>query len=137
VDNIACTVFFEDPFWVGVWERTDGHSFCVAKATFGAQPRDAEVWAFVLERYDTLTFSKPEFGETALRAVGNPKRMQREAARAVSTTGIGTKAQQALKAQYEAGKQANKELSREEKRAQDERKFLLRQEKKKAKHRGH
>ncbi len=135
--SIACTVFFEDPFWVGVWERTDGRSFCVAKATFGAQPSDAEVLAFVLERYYTLMFSKPEFGDVTRKAMGNPKRMQREAARAVSTTGIGTKAQQALKAQYEAGKQANKELSREEKHAQDERKILLRQEKKKAKHRGH
>ena len=135
--NIACTVFLEDPFWVGAWERTDDRSFCVAKATFDAQPSDAEVWAFVLERYYALVFSKPEFGDIARRTMENPKRIQREAARAVSTTGIGTKAQQALKAQYEAGKQANKELPREEKRAQDEQKFLLRQKKKKARHRGH
>jgi hypothetical protein len=133
---IACTVFFEDPFWVGVWERTDERSFCVAKATFGTQPSDAEVWSFVLERYSALAFSKPEFGDIAQKTTGNPKRMQREAARVVSTSGIGTKAQQALKAQYEAGKLANKALSREEKRVQDEQKFLLRQEKKKAKHRG-
>lgn len=135
--RIACTVFFEDPFWVGVWERTDDRSFCAAKATFGAQPSDAEVWAFVLGRYGELVFSGRESCGAGRGTAGNPKRMQREAARAVSASGIGTKAQQALKAQYEAGKQANKALSREEKRAEEERKFLLRQNRKKARHKGH
>jgi len=136
VVSIACTVFFEDPFWVGVWERTDGRMFCAAKATFGAQPSEKEVWVFVLERYGELAFSKPESGYAARKAACNPKRTQREASRAVSATGAGTKAQQALKAQYEAGKQAHKAQSREDRRAEEERKFLLRQEKKKARHKG-
>ena len=117
--SIACTVFFEDPFWVGVWERTDGRMFCAAKATFGAQPSEKEVWVFVLERYGELAFSKPESGYAARKAACNPKRTQREASCAVSATGAGTKAQ-----------------SREDRRAEEERKFLLRQEKKKARHKG-
>ena len=52
-------------------------------------------------------------------------------------TGIGTKAQQALKLQQEAGKQARKKRSRAEKEAEQERRFAQRQEKRKAKHRGH
>lgn len=52
-------------------------------------------------------------------------------------TGIGTKAQQALKSQYEAGKQEHKECSRAERLASEQRRFQLRQDKKKAKHRGH
>ena len=50
--------------------------------------------------------------------------------------GIGTKAQQALKLQHEQGKLERKVKSREQKEAEKERQFVLRQEKKKAKHRG-
>jgi len=138
MSRITCTVFFEDPFWVGVWERSGDGAYSAAKATFGAEPKDAEVLAFVLERFGTLAFSKPESDDGRERSpVSNPKRMQRAAARAVLTTGVGTKAQQALKSQYEAGKQEHKVFSREEQIAQEERRFQLRQEKKKAKHRGH
>ena len=137
MNRITCTVFFEDPFWVGVWERSGDGAYSAAKATFGAEPKDAEVLAFVLERFGTLAFSKPEPDDGRARSpVSNPKRMQRAAARAVLATRVGTKAQQALKSQYEAGKQEHKALSREERLLEEERKFLLRQEKKKARHRG-
>ncbi len=135
--SIACTIFFEDPFWVGVWERTDGSKFCVAKTPFGARPSEAEVWAFILTRYQELAFFETESGCGRLKNIGNPKRMQREAARAVSAEGVGTNAQQALKAQYEAGKLAHKTKSREQKREEETKAFLLRREKKKARHRGH
>ena len=138
MSRITFTVFFEEPFWVGVWERSGDGAYSAAKATFGAEPKDAEVLAFVLERFGTLAFSKPEPDDGRARSpVSNPKRMQRAAARAMLTTGVGTKAQQALKSQYEAGKEAHKALSREERLAASERKFLLHQEKRKAKHRGH
>ena len=81
--RIVFTVFFEDPFWVGVWEREWETRYSAAKATFGAQPSDAEVWAFVLERYGELVFSGRESCGAGSVTAGNPKRMQREAARAV------------------------------------------------------
>ena len=34
-----CTVFFEEPFWVGVFERNEDGKLSVAKATFGADAR--------------------------------------------------------------------------------------------------
>ena len=37
------TVFFEDPFWVGVFERIEDGRLSVAKVTFGAEPKDYEV----------------------------------------------------------------------------------------------
>ena len=136
METIAFTVFFEDPFWVGVCERSSGGTYSCAKVTFGAEPSEAEVWAFMLERYDTLTFSTPTASDARPQGYANPKRMQRQAARAVMATGIGTKAQQALKSQYEVGKQEHKECSRAERLASEQRRFQLRQDKKKAKHRG-
>jgi len=135
--RITCTVFFEDPFWVGIWERTSEGTYSCAKATFGAEPSDAEVLAFLLNSYPSLLFSKPYAAPQRQAALPNPKRAQRLAARAVQAAGIGTKAQQALKSQYEAGKEEHKAISREQRLAAEERKFQLKQEKKKAKHRGH
>lgn len=134
--RIICTVFFEEPFWVGVWERSGNNSYSAAKVTFGAEPSDREILEFLLDSYRTLVFSKPHADRERRFVVPNPKRAQRAAARAVLSAGVGTKAQQALKEQYEAGKQEHKQVSRTERLAEEERKFQLRQEKKKAKHRG-
>ena len=41
--DIQLTVFFEDPFWVGVFERTISGRLSVSKVTFGAEPKDYEV----------------------------------------------------------------------------------------------
>ena len=41
--NGKLTVYFEEPFWVGVFERIDGGKLSVAKVTFGAEPKDYEV----------------------------------------------------------------------------------------------
>lgn len=66
----------------------------------------------------------------------NPKRIQRDLRKSLDRTGIGTKSQQALKLQQEQNKQERKAKSREQKLAEAERLFELRQQQKKAKHRG-
>ena len=40
----SLTVFFDNPFWVGVFERVDDGKLSVCKVTFGAEPKDYEVW---------------------------------------------------------------------------------------------
>lgn len=62
--------------------------------------------------------------------------MQREINSQLENKGIGTKAQQALKVQHEQNKIERKKQSREQREAEKERQFALRQKKKKAKHRG-
>ena len=41
--KINLTVFFEDPFWVGVFERFEDETLSVCKVTFGAEPKDCEI----------------------------------------------------------------------------------------------
>ncbi|MGN0482800.1 MAG: YjdF family protein [Lachnospiraceae bacterium] len=130
------TVFFEDPFWVGIFEHMENDTISVCKVTFGAEPKDYEVNEFIQKAYLRLKFSPPveaEFKEEKK----NPKRRQREAKRQLQQTGVGTKSQQALKLQQEEGKQARKERSREQKEAQKQRQFDLKQQKRKNKHKGH
>ena len=53
----ALTVYFDSPFWVGVFERIEDGKLSVCKVTFGAEPTDCEVWEFVLRHYNKLKFS--------------------------------------------------------------------------------
>lgn len=130
------TILFEAPFWIGIYERTDNDKYEVCKITFGSEPKDYEVYEFLLKNWHKLKFSLPIQAETAIERKINPKRMQREIHSQLQNEGIGTKAQQALKLQHEQCKLERKLKSREQKEAEKDRRFAIRQEKKKSKHRG-
>jgi len=130
------TVFFEDPFWVGVFERIADRKLSVAKVTFGAEPKDYEVLEFINRNYYCLQFS-PAVETVVKDTKKNPKRAQRDAKKQTLETGIGTKSQQALKLQQEQNKQERKVRSREQREAENQRLFELKQMKKREKHRGH
>ena len=130
------TVYFEEPFWVGVFERIEDGKLSVAKVTFGAEPKDYEVQEYIQKYYFSLKFS-PDVDTVVKDIKRNPKRMQREAKKQMQETGIGTKSQQALKLQQEQNKQERKVRSREKKEADELRMFELKQQKKREKHRGH
>ena len=134
--NGKLTVYFEEPFWVGVFERIDGGKLSVAKVIFGAEPKDYEVQEYIQKHYDSLKFS-PAVDTVVKDIKRNPKRMQREAKRQMQETGIGTKSQQALKLQQEQNKQERKIRSREKKEAEEQRMFEMKQQKKREKHKGH
>lgn len=132
----SLTILFEAPFWIGLYERIDGDKYEVCKITFGAEPKDYEVYDFLLKNWQTLKFSPPVKTDRIEERKINPKRMQREINSQLQDRGIGTKAQQALKLQHEQNKLERKIQSREQREAEKERQYALRQEKKKAKHRG-
>ena len=130
-NDARLTVFFEDPFWVGLYERSGGGAYEVCKITFGAEPRDQEVHALILERWRELRFSPavPDGGRED-RPV-NPKRRQRQIQRQLQSPALSTKAQR------EAGQAARRRRTREEREAQRQRQLALRREKRREKHRGH
>jgi hypothetical protein len=129
------TVYFDDPFWVGVFERIEDGKLSVCRITFGAEPKDYDVWEFVLKHYYKLEFS-PAVETGSRRTADNPKRRQRNARKQLERTGVGTKSQQALQMQLEQNKQERKLKSRKQKQAEVERQFALKQQKKKKKHKG-
>lgn len=134
VEKGKFTVFFQDPFWVGVWERIEDDMLSVSKVTFGSEPKDYEVYDFLLHHYKALRFS-PAIKTAVKEQKRNPKRFQRDIKRAMQQT-IGTKSQQALQLQREQRKEEHKQISRKQKEAVQKQEYQLRQQKKKAKHRG-
>jgi hypothetical protein len=137
--SVSCqlTVLFEDPFWIGLAERRDETGYAVARIVFGAEPTDAELYAFVQQQYATLSFSQPLPEESTEAGHVNFKRKQREARRLLSQPATRTKAQEALQLELERHKQERRGLTKAERQAEAERQWNLRQQRRKEKKQGH
>lgn len=133
----SLTVFFEDPFWVGVYERQDGEKYEASRIVFGHEPKDNEVYEFMLRNWNKLKFSPAVEADAVSQKSISPKRMNRLINRQLSANGVGTKAQQALKLQYEQSKLERKASSRQKREEEKDRQFELRKMKRKEKHKGH
>ena len=134
--NIKLTVYFDDPFWVGVFERTEEEVLQVSRVVFGSEPRDYEVYAFILKNYYKLVFSRPIKTDAGDQKEINPKRLKRVIKKETSQKGVGTRAQQAMKLEYEKRKEECRKLSKEKREEFERTKFEKRQEKKKEKKKG-
>ena len=55
----SLTILFEAPFWIGIYERSCNGKYEVCKITFGAEPKDYEVYEFLLKNWHKLKFSPP------------------------------------------------------------------------------
>lgn len=85
------TVYFDDPFWAMLYEREGEGWYAASRTVFGAEPKDCEVYAFLLQNWRWLRFSPPvQAGERTQRP-DNPKRRQRAARRAVEQAGMAPK----------------------------------------------
>ncbi|WP_050607559.1 YjdF family protein [Clostridium niameyense] len=139
ITSIKLTVLFNEPFWIGVFEVYENKGYRVCKVTFGAEPKDEEIHQFILKKFKNLKFSSiiSNLDKKLFIKRENPKRMQRKVRKETKNEGIGTKAQIALKKQYEESKLIHKRINKERKNKMEERKFQLKQIKKKEKHKGH
>ncbi len=135
------TVFYENSFWVGVFEETISGKISVCKVTFGAEPKGEELLQFMDRYYYKLKFSgfyseDAECVQTATKRI-NPKRLQRLVSKEVNNVGISTKAQDAIRVERESQKKLRQFKSRAFKEQQEKMKFEKKQMKKKAKKKGH
>lgn len=131
------SVYFENPFWVGIYERQDDEGYSVARVVFGSEPTEAVLYEFILKNYKQFKFSRANVNEKVDSKQKNYKRAQREARQAMRIEGVGTKAQEALKLALAENKRERREHSRVERKQEADELFRLRQQKKQEKHRGH
>ena len=76
--NGRLTVYFEEPFWVGIFEHIEDGKLSVAKVTFGVETKDYEVQEYIQKYYFGLKFS-PAVEAIVKNIKRNTKRMQRAA----------------------------------------------------------
>jgi len=134
--QVTLSVFHDGQFFTALFERHDANGFSASRRIFGAKPSDNEIMNLIVNGYSTLRFSRPDADGKQITLAANPKRRQREAAKAARAVCFSTKAQNALRAQYEAGKADAKRARREQKQRLADEKFALKQQKRKEKHRG-
>lgn len=136
------TVFFDNPWWVGVAETNDADGLRVFRYVFGSEPGTGEIYEFVLHDLNNLwqqpLITRPELAEDKSTAPKiNPKRANREAGRKTKESGISSKAQEAMRLQIEQNKQERKEVSRQRREEIAAYKRQKAKEKALARHRGH
>ncbi len=106
-----------------------------SRVVFGAEPKDYEVYFYLLKNYSKLAFSRPIEADCRDEKKINPKRLHRIVKKEMAKTGVGTKAQQAMKLEHELKKVERKQISKEEREERKQIKFEMKQEKNKEKKR--
>ncbi len=142
MDNIEVSVlfrlFFDDPYWVGLFERRIKHKVSYCRVVFGAEPSNPEVLDFIISRYHTLNYSPAvDNGRPERPGRVNPKRRQRMIAKSLEQIGHSTNSQKALQLQREESKLEKRKNLRQMSEEESKRKFELKQARKKEKKRGH
>ena len=134
--SIKLTVFFEESFYVWIFERNYIEKINASKVIFGKEPKNYEIYNFILNNFFKLKFGVAVEDKIKKEYKINPKRIQRMARKDLSQLGIGTKAQQALKAQQEQKRFERKVFNKKKSEEEKKRQFELRTKKRKEKHRG-
>lgn len=111
------TVFFEAPFWIGVFEKITDNKLSVCKVTFGSEPKDYQIYDFILKKYDNLKFSDT-VTVNMKEKISNPKRLQREINKTIKKGKISTKSQEILKSEHEKNKIERKKNNRKQREAE-------------------
>ncbi|YCA45719.1 YjdF family protein [Bacillus sp. JZ8] len=133
------TIYHDGQFWIGMIEIvSDGHlkAFC---HVFGGEPKDSEVLTFIYHELSTLIHNSHQSGvhvkQNDLKRI-NPKRLQRRVAKEMRRTGVSTKAQEAVRQEYEERKKQRKHITKQHREEEKQQKYLLKKKKAKAKHKG-
>lgn len=136
LSHSSVTVLFDDPFWIALFEREYDGKYEVCKIIFGAEPKDFDVYSFLLRNYKNFVFSPQTESITQEKKTSNPKRLQRVIKKS-EAQGISTKAQRALSLMREQNKTERKKRSKEIRELEAERRFEQKKIKRREKHRGH
>ena len=134
--SVTILVYFDDPFYAILVERRENGRLSVARQVVGPEPSEIEVLEWVQREFPRLRYSPAVEDVPRNPMAVNPKRRQRQAARETGG-GVGTRSQQALQLDRELRAAQRKSDRRERQEEEAERRFQLRQEKRKARHRGH
>ncbi|WP_339272684.1 YjdF family protein [Paenibacillus sp. FSL W8-0426] len=134
------TVLFDESckYWIGVVEQEEQGRLKACRHIFGNEPRDSEILEFVGKNMMEL-MSLTKVGTDTKRRKSirvNPKRLARQASKEIAQRGLSSHAQEAIKLDLESRKLQRKVQNRQQILEENERKYQLRVQKAKKKHRG-
>jgi hypothetical protein len=130
------TIFFDDPFWVGMLEENCDENNYMGKHIFGAEPSNSELMRFYLYEFDKIKKIKVggsniETGKMSFKkSLNKSKKIQNK-------PGIGTKSRILFQKAFEETMDIKKKADKAEERLDKEGKYIKKQEKKLEKRKGH
>lgn len=133
------TIYYDGQFYIGLIETVSDNTLKAYHHIFGKEPKDQEVLDFV--NRDLLLFIQKHTQEGVsikkrLKKKINPKRLQRTVSKELKQPCLSSKAQEAIKKEYEQRKKVkiskNKQLREEHKQY----KRNIKMQKAKKKHKG-
>jgi len=130
------TIFFEDPFWVGILEENYNGINYMGKHIFGAEPSNSELLQFYIYKFENI--DRIKINETNVetkkmsfkKGINKSKKVQNK-------IGIGTKSQNLFKVAFEETMNIKKKEKRIEEIINKDEKYKKKLEKKLEKKKGH
>lgn len=89
VSKAELTVYFDPPFWVGLYQREEWDGVQVCRVVFGGKPKDQQVLDWFQSHFRELRFSPPVAGGRSPDRAVNPKRARRGRRRPSAPQGRG------------------------------------------------
>ncbi|MGA6841374.1 YjdF family protein [Priestia megaterium] len=136
---MSLTIYHDGQFWVGIIEVVEDGKLRAFRYVFGAEPKDKEILDFIYYRLLDIINQSVHSGLDVKGKSNkkiNPKRLQRQVAKQINKVGISTKAQEAMKQEYEEKKKSKKKRAKQYREELKEQKYLMKKQKAKAKHKG-
>ncbi|MBQ4870067.1 YjdF family protein [Priestia megaterium] len=136
---MSLTIYHDGQFWVGIIEVVEDGKLRAFRYVFGAEPKDKEILDFIYYRLLDIINQSVHSGLDVRRKSDkkiNPKRLQRQVAKERNKVGVSTKAEEAIKQEYEEKKKSKKKKAKQYREELKEQKYLMKKQKAKAKHKG-
>lgn len=138
------TVYFDGTFWAALLEWQSRGRYYACRHVFGKEPKDSDLWGFIHRDLQELVAKQEDLlGQASSSAIfqkkkkTNPKRMQRDIAKSRKKPVLSTKAQLEMQKAHELLKAQRKKAKKRQREEEKAAQFLLRQEKRHQKHKGH
>ncbi|MFE4100242.1 YjdF family protein [Priestia sp. YIM B13484] len=136
---MSLTIYHDGQFWVGIIEVVEDGKLRAFRYVFGAEPKDTEILDFIYYKLLNIINQSVHSGLDVKGKSNkkiNSKRLQRQVAKEINKLGISTKAQEAMKQEYEEKKKSKKKRAKQYREELKEQKYLMKKQKAKAKHKG-
>lgn len=136
---MSLTIYHDGQFWVGIIEVVEDGKLRAFRYVFGTEPKDTEILDFIYYKLLKIINQSVHSGidvEGKPDKKINPKRLQRQVAKQINKVGVSTKAQEAMKQEYEEKKKSKKKRAKQYREELKDQKYLMKKQKAKAKHKG-
>lgn len=133
------TIYYDGQFYIGLVEIKTGNTLKAYRHLFGKEPKDQDILEFVNHELLNLIENHEQKGVSIKKDSQkkiNPKRLQRKVSKELKQAGVSSKAQEAIKKEYEQRKKIKIVKNKQQREEHKQHKRNIKIQKAKKKHKG-